>query len=195
MLICKKMFITVNINKNAGDIFFTIDSAMSYSNFQILYSDLRLRICIRIFIIDILDSQPTPPYYYNFFEGGDRAQWRLSHPNPPACWGDPNPGTGTYLDHNRTSAFLHWPCKLRLFSQNNHEEHYSTTLNSVTMPLLFSLIGKIYVKKNRKNLCRIRNQLKSRIRIRKNHSGSTTLVWCIEYKILSWESLKSCKVY
>ncbi len=33
--------------------------------------------------------------------------------------------------------------------------------------------GKIYVKNIRKNLCRIRNQLRSRIWIRKNHSGST----------------------
>ncbi len=34
--------------------------------------------------------------------------------------------------------------------------------------------GKIYVKNIIKSSCRILNQLKSRIRIRKNHSGSTT---------------------
>ncbi len=45
---------------------------------------------------------------------------------------------------------------------------------------------KIYVKNIKKNSCRIRNrirfrnQLKSRIRIRKNHSRSTTLLFCLK---------------
>jgi hypothetical protein len=60
--------------------------------------------------------------------------------------------------------------------------------------------GKICVKNIGKNSCRIRNQLKSRIRIRiqKNHSGSTTLsfiaasgfrsylCWCCSFCVLEF---------
>jgi hypothetical protein len=57
--------------------------------------------------------------------------------------------------------------------------------------------GKIYVKNNRKNSCRIRNririlnQLKSRIRIReKKHSGSTTLAVRAKKSYLGWQNLR-----